>query len=234
MKNMISFCLFCVCSCLLGADTPPTVATPPAASPNPVIGTTLTLSVLGSDINYAESTLKYLWTTSGTQPAGVTFGAGNGTGAGKNITVIFKKSGAYNFSIKITNPSKLSASSSINVTVQQSLGSIDISPSAKQVNPGIAVQYFATGEDQFGSVLAIQPSFSWSSNSGSISTSGLLVAGVSGGPYSVTATSGAVSGSATFNVNFPPTAALPAAISANPVMGTSANLSVLGAEISMG
>ena len=50
--------------------TPPTVAQPAAANPNPVAGTTTNLSVLGAD-DGGESALTYTWESLGTTPSGV-------------------------------------------------------------------------------------------------------------------------------------------------------------------
>ncbi|MGH7143853.1 MAG: PKD domain-containing protein, partial [Planctomycetota bacterium] len=60
-------------------NQPPTVATAPAATPNPVTGTTTALSVLGAD-DGGEPALVYTWSSVG--PAGVTFNV-NGTNASK-------------------------------------------------------------------------------------------------------------------------------------------------------
>src|SRR5205823_1549389 len=55
----------------------PSVSTGAAATPNPVTGTTATLSALGTD-DAGESNLTYTWTTTGTPPAAVSFSI-NGT-----------------------------------------------------------------------------------------------------------------------------------------------------------
>src|SRR4051794_16856007 len=81
--------------------------------------------------------------------------------------------------------------------------------------------------------MAPQPAFTWTvSGGGSISGLGLFFAGnVAGGPFTVTATSGAVSGTASVTVgDTAPTVATPAAANPNPANGFSSSLSVLGAD----
>src|SRR5439155_12900043 len=68
LAQMVSF------KAAASGNTPPTVATPAAATPNPVTGTTTNLSVLGAD-NGGEADLIYTWATTGTDRKGVTFSA---------------------------------------------------------------------------------------------------------------------------------------------------------------
>src|SRR6478752_3126568 len=69
----------------------PTIATPAAASANPVTATSTALSVLGAD-DAGESALVYTWATSGTPPAAVSFSV-NGSNAAKNTVATFGKAG---------------------------------------------------------------------------------------------------------------------------------------------
>ena len=97
--------------------------------------------------------------------------------------------------------------------------------------PGRAQQFAALGLDQFGAVLASQPTFTWTTTAGSISGSGLFTAPDVSASATVTATSGAVQGTASVTVtNQPPTVATPAAASPSTVTGTNAALSVMGAD----
>ncbi len=93
----------------------PTVATAASASPSPVTGDVTQLSVLGADAAGA-STLTYNWSTTGNPPAAVSFSA-NGTNAAQNTTATFTASGTYNFLVIITDPSNLSTTSTVTVTV---------------------------------------------------------------------------------------------------------------------
>src|SRR5207253_976550 len=73
----------------------PTVATPAAASPNPVTGTTTNLGVLGAD-DGGEANLTHTWATTGTPPASVAYTA-NLHYPGKNVLALFPKTKSYTF-----------------------------------------------------------------------------------------------------------------------------------------
>jgi Bacterial Ig domain len=213
------------------AHSPPSVATPAAANPSPVNGTTTNLSVLGADAG-GEASLTYTWTTIGTLPAAVTFSA-NGTNAAQNTTVTFGKAGTYSFQVTITDAEGLTATSTVNVTVNQTLTSIALTPASASLNDGATQQFSATALDQFGNALTTQPAFSWSvTGSGTISSSGLYSAPTSGtGAATVTANNGSVSATASVAVNAQgPTVQNAAAANPSPVNGTTTNLSVLGAD----
>ena len=83
-----------------------------------------------------------------------------------------------------------------------SLASISVAPSLATVTANGTQQFTATAKDQSGNPLAPQPTFSWTvSGGGTITSSGLYTAGsTSGGPYTVTAASGGVSGNASVTV----------------------------------
>jgi hypothetical protein len=82
------------------------------------------------------------------------------------------------------------------------LTSISVSPASASVAVNSTQQFTATAKDQFGNDLVPQPSFSWTVNDGgTINSSGLFTAGsTAGGPYTVTAANGAVSGTASVTV----------------------------------
>lgn len=81
------------------------------------------------------------------------------------------------------------------------LTSIVVSPTSVTINPSATQQFTATARDQSGNSLTTQPTFTWKVSGGSISTSGLYTAGTTaGGPFTVTATSGSVSGTASVTV----------------------------------
>jgi len=98
-------------------DLTPTLslATPAAASPNPLVGASVALSALGSE-NSSGNGLTYAWSATG--PAPVTYtGATNGTNAAKNITANFTQVGIYNFLVTITDTGGQTVNSSVQVTV---------------------------------------------------------------------------------------------------------------------
>src|SRR6185295_15795708 len=155
------------------ANAGPTVATAAAASPSPATGTTTNLSALGAD-DAGESNLIYTWATTGTPPAAVTFSA-NGTNAAKNTVATFTKAGAYSFQVTIKDAGNLTTTSSVNVTVNQTLTTIGVSPASASVATGGTQQFSASGADQFNAALSTQPTFTWSvSGGGSISAAGLF------------------------------------------------------------
>ena len=86
------------------------------------------------------------------------------------------------------------------------LTSITVSPASASVQTGKTQQFTATGKDQFGQPLSPQPTFTWSvTGGGNISASGLFTAGsTAGGPFTVTASSGSVSGTASVTVTSMP------------------------------
>ena len=210
----------------------PTVATPASASPNPVTAKTTALSVLGAD-PAGEASLTYTWADTG--PAGVTFSA-NGTNASKASTATFAAAGSYTFTVTIKDASGLTTTSSVAVTVNQTLTSIAVSPSTASVAVNGTQQFTASAKDQFGNSLTTQPTFTWSVVSGgvgTISTGGLYSAGATAGSATIHAVSGSVTGSASVTVsatNQAPTVATPASASPNPVTGKTTALSVLGAD----
>jgi hypothetical protein len=216
------------------ANAPPTVATPAVASPNPVAGTTTTLSVLGAD-DGGEAALTYTWAATGTPPAPVAFSA-NGTNAAKTVAATFTKAGIYGLQVTIRDAGALTVTSSTTVTVNATLTGITVTPTSASVATGGTQAFTATGLDQFGLALPTQPPVTWSaSGGGTISTAGLFTAGsTAGGPYTVTAASGGITGTANVTVtaaaNAPPTVATPAGASPNPTAGTTTTLSVLGAD----
>jgi hypothetical protein len=215
------------------ANNPPTIAAAAAATPNPVTGTTAALSVLGAD-DGGEASLTYTWATTGTPPAAVTFSA-NGTNAAKATTATFTKAGSYTLQVSAKDAANQVAASTVTVTVNQTLSSIVVAPSSASVPVSGSQQFTATARDQFGTNLTTQPTFTWTvSGLGVVSSGGLFVAGTTaGGPFTVGAASGSVSGTATVTVianNVTPTIATAAAASPNPVTGATAALAVLGAD----
>jgi hypothetical protein len=210
----------------------PAVATPAAASPNPVTGASTALSVLGAD-DGGESNLTYTWATTGTPPAAVTFSA-NDSNAAKNTTATFAQAGTYNFQVTITDAGGLTTTSSVSVTVGQTPTTIQVTPANAALNENQTTQFSATAYDQFGNSMVSQPVFAWSSTGvGSVNSSGLYTASGSGSPGSatVTATTGSVSGNGSVAVtNAAPTVATAASASPAPATGITAALRVLGAD----
>ena len=95
----------------------------------------------------------------------------------------------------------MTATSSVNVTVNQTLTSITVAPASLNLHAGAVQQFTATAQDQFGAALTVQPSFTWAASAGTINASGLLTApNTSVASATVTAGSSGVYGSTAFTV----------------------------------
>ena len=177
----------------------PSIAAP-AASPNPVSGRTTLLTVLGAD-DGGEPNLKYNWSSTG--PAPVSFAALNGTNSASHMLVTFSQPGTYSFKATVSDADNLSAvSTPVIVTVNAVFSTIAVTPANVAVPPGGTQQFTAQALDQFGHAIAPGAPFSWSINDGgAVSASGFFAAAnLAGGPYTLTVSSGAVSGTASFSV----------------------------------
>ena len=78
------------------------------------------------------------------------------------------------------------------------LTTIAVAPAGASVQAGANQTFTAVAKDQYGALLSPQPAFTWSVNGGGAFTgSGLFTAGgTAGGPYTVIAASGGISGTA--------------------------------------
>jgi hypothetical protein len=162
----------------------------------------------------------------------VTFDSNNGTSVGNNVTATFSQAGSYTFLVTVVDSLGATGSTTVNVTVQQVLTSITVSPATVTVADGNTKQFTATPFDQFGKAMATQPSFTWtlgSSAGDSIgSSSGLYVAPASGtGTNMVLATAGGISGMAT--VTFAQAPIITSA-SAAPTSGTTTTLTAAATD----
>ena len=209
--------------------SPPSVAVGASAAPNPVSGTSTSLSVLGSDAS-GESNLIYTWSASG--PGSVSFSI-NGTNASKNSTATFSHAGNYSLTATIKNAGNGSVASSTAVTVLRTLSTpIVVSPSAATLalnspSPAQAAQQFgASAADQFGDPY-LAAAFTWSTNGGgTINATGLFTASTPGGPFMPAAAIGTATGNATVTI----IEAAANGQSPDTVAGVSSLLSVLGAN----
>lgn len=210
---------------------PPTVAKAAAASATSISGTTVQLSVLGASA-IGETSLKYTWSST-TLPAGAaapTFSK-NGVNAAKNTTATFHHAGTYVLTATITDVGNHFITSSVTVVVKQTMSSIGVSPLTANLPLNAIRQFTASGLDQFGNLLASQPSFTWSANRGRIDASGIYTAPATAGAAKITAISGALKGTANLTIqNGAPAIAVAALAVVNPVIGTTAQLFVFGAD----
>ena len=186
-------------------NQPPTVSTPAAASQLPAPNAaSANLSVLGAD-DAGESNLTYSWSAIGTPPAPVTFSV-NGTNAAKNTVATFSKAGTYTLGVTIADTYGQNVTSSVTMTVNQTLTAIIVSPPTSSLTSGQTEIFAATALDQFNNPMVIAPAFTWSVDPGSVGTvdgSGLYTAPLSPvGSATVRATSGTISGTAAIQVNY--------------------------------
>jgi hypothetical protein len=126
-------------------------------------------------------------------PVGATAPAFNTTQGVTSVT--FSAAGYYNLVVRASNNSAISTV--FTVQVKQVLSSIILSPNAPSVSLGGTQQFAAQGFDQFGKALSTQPTFTWSTNKGTITTAGLFTAPSAGTSCTVTAKSGSLSQTAT-------------------------------------
>ncbi len=184
---------------------PPTVATAANASPNPVTGTSASLSVLGAD-GAGEAGLTYTWSVVSPLPAGAstpTFSA-NGTNAAKNTMVTFGAAGSYILQATIRDAAGLSVASSVTVVVNQTLTAVVVTPGTARLADRARQQFTAVANDQFGNPLTVQPSsFTWSVSGaagGTVSQTGLYTAPASGAGAAVVTAAAGLSGNAAVTV----------------------------------
>jgi hypothetical protein len=134
---------------------PPTISAI-SADPNPVTGATTTLSVTASDPNPGGTITGYAW-SSLSGPAAVTFGSATAS----STSVNFAKAGAYQFQVVVTNSFGITSTSTVSVTVQQTLSSISLTPSKVTLRNNQTQTFTANGYDQFGLIMTNQPTFTW-------------------------------------------------------------------------
>ena len=140
------------------------MATAASATPSPVTGLTTNLSVLGAD-TLGESTLTYTWSATGPSGAAAPTYSVNGTNASKNTTATFSQAGSYTFTVTISDDSGQTVTSSVNVTVNQTLTTIAVTPPSPSIYENQTQQFTATAFDQFGIAMATQPTITWSEQS---------------------------------------------------------------------
>jgi subtilase family serine protease len=154
---------------------PPQVVSPATASANPVTGTTTNLSVRGND-NSGATSLTYNWSLRN-GPSGVAAPTAsvNGTNAAQNTTITFYAAGVYTFQVVITDPAGHTASSTVTVTVNQTLSGLVLTPIGGNLLTGGALQFKVTAVDQFGHAMSVQPKWSLS-GPGSLDSNGRYTA----------------------------------------------------------
>ncbi len=184
---------------MVTAADAPTIAQAASASPAEVVGKTTQLTVLGAD-DGGEAALIYSWKTL-VAPALVVF-SDVGTNGAKSVVATFAKPGLYQFEVEIKDAIGNTAVSGIEVNVLQTSTTISVTAPSASVALGETLRFTAAGKDQFDQALSAEPVYQWTvSGGGSISGAGLFTAAAeAGGPFTVTAQSGALSGTAPVTV----------------------------------
>jgi hypothetical protein len=143
----------------------------------------------------------------------------NGTNVAKSTVASFVRAGTYNFQVTVRDTGGGSATSSVAVTVAQTLTAIRVSPAVATVPVAGTLQFTAFATDQFTNAMSPPPGFTWAATGGgSVSAAGLFAAGsIPGLGIRVTASAAGRSGAATVavvasggfsaNVNFQPASA---------------------------
>lgn len=155
---------------------------------------TVNLSGTANDDGLPSGTLTTTWSVfSG--PGTVVFG----DSALLTTTAQFSTDGTY--VLQLTgDDSALSSADNLTVTVAEEplLANIVLTPTQATLPRDTSQQFTAVGEDQYGGVFAINPV--WTATGGTVDQSGFYLAGSIVGPFTVTATDGAISASATINI----------------------------------
>jgi endonuclease/exonuclease/phosphatase family metal-dependent hydrolase len=153
-----------------------------------VRGASIGLSVLGTD-DAGEAALHYTWSKTAGASSPVTFSA-NGTNAAKNCTATFQAVGNYTLTATVQDVPGLTVTSSVNVRVVQTAGSLTLNPPTATLAVNATQSFTATVLDQFNQPMASP--ITWSTNGGgTINPSGVFTATTASGPppFVVTASS---------------------------------------------
>ena len=157
---------------------------------------TLNGSVIDDNLPNPPASVTTQWSqVSG--PAAVSFTDPNS----QITTASFTQEGVYTLRL-FADDSSLTAADETTVSVLSppALFAISVAPSSASIQPGGAIQFTASGQDQYGEFFPISPTWNVSGG-GSIDQSGLFTAGtVEGGPFTVTASDGSVSGTGAVSV----------------------------------
>ncbi len=207
-------------------NAPPTVSAA-TATPSTVTGTTSALSATATD-DGGEPALSYTWSmVSGPAGATPTF-APNGNNSAKAATVTFNRAGAYVLRVTATDAGSLTGTRDVNVTVNQTLTAIVVTPNPASVQVNAVQAFTAAGRDQFVQAMAATVTWSVASGGGTITSGGSYTAPMTTGSAVVRAASGAIQGDANVTITPLGSSGLPAGWSGNSVGTGSGSESVSG------
>jgi endoglucanase len=147
-------------------------------------GQTVQYTAVGKDQNGTTMTITPTWTVTG-----------GGTISASGLFTSTTAGGP--FTVKATSGT-ISGSATVTVTAL-ALTTITLTPSTSTIAMGKTVQFTAVGKDQNGTTMTITPTWTVTGG-GTISAAGLFTATTAGGPFTVKATSGTISGTAQVTV----------------------------------
>lgn len=161
-------------------------------------GANLTISATD---DAGEPALTYTWSVLNSPAHPVSFTV-NASNAAKATTVNFEGAGDYQIRAAVLDAQGLGATSIVNVRVLQTAAGLIVSPATATIGVNTTQSFGAILFDQFSTAMAGQPpSFTWTdSGGGSISASGVFAATTAGGPYTITASDGGFSNTASIIV----------------------------------
>lgn len=174
----------------------PPVILSAVADPATVTGQSTSLLVSADD-DGGEPSLTYAWSQTGGPATAVLIG-----GNTDECTATFSSAGNYVFRISVSDAEGLITTEDVEVTVDATPTVLAVSPPLASVQVSNQQAFAATVSDQFGDPITPTPTVSWSVNGGgSVGTDGVFTAGaIPGGPFTVTASSGALSDQATLHI----------------------------------
>lgn len=176
----------------------PVITQAARATPSLVTGTTTALTVRATD-DTGEPGLIYTWNAT-VAPAPVTYSR-NASNAAKDTVVTFTQAGTYEFVVSVLDGAGNTVTGIVVVTVQPVPTTLDVTPASAVVTVGGTQQFDGVVQDQFADALSVQPPMTWAvTGGGTIDTDGLFTATMPGGPFTVSASSGASMGTAQVTV----------------------------------
>jgi hypothetical protein len=146
-----------------------------SATPNPVTDTTATLNVTATDPN--GGTLFYSWLAF--NPSGGPLPTFSST-TSATTTVTFYQAGTYNFQVMVYDQAGLSTQGTVNVTVNQQLAGVTVTPATATVQDGAQEPFLAYAFDQFHFSMPAAIAWSLASGPGTIDGNGNYTAPTTG------------------------------------------------------
>ncbi len=156
----------------------------PNPAPNPATAVTLAVAAAG------QEPMDYSWLAV-TAPGPVSFSTNDGPGAAAT-TVSFLNAGNYVFRAKVRDARGFTSTTNLTMVVNPTAGQMIVSPYEIQLTSGQSASFSAAAWNGLGARTSIAPE--WSVNGeGDITTNGVFVATMPGGPFDVVATAGTLS-----------------------------------------